>query len=188
MLHVNLRGPAGPTSHIPHPTSHIPHPTSHIPRLCVLLSMLTCGFGCTAKTTSVPGETFSAGYVFAYKQPKITHDFIVRNTSAETVKILKTDKNCSCTSFSLQKFELAPGEATKLTVSVDVPAAYMPKSAACILTTDHPRFRNWVYAVEFVSLPLFAADPDVLSLGSFTRRRQGCGRYQKRHVRCIRRF
>ncbi len=168
------------TPHAPRPTPHAPRPTPHAPRLCVIFAVLTFPLGCSPKKTFAPGETFSAGYVFAPKQSRITHDFVVRNTSAETVKILKIDKNCGCTSFNLQKFQLAPSESTKLTVSVDVPAAYMPKSAACILRTDHPRFRDWVYSVEFVSLPFIMADPDVLSLGSFNV--DGSGAYADKNV------
>jgi len=135
--------------------------------LCGFLLPVISTFGCSQASAPPPGETFSAGYVFANKQPRIAHEFSVRNTSTRTVKILDVQRNCGCTSFSLDKRHLAAGEATKFTINVDVPTGYIPKLASCVLKTDHPRFTDWVYTVQFVSLPFIAADPDVLNLGSF---------------------
>ena len=50
---------------------------------------------------------------------------------------------------------------------MDVPAGYIPKVASCVLKTDRPRFKDWVYTVQFVSLPFVAADPQILNLGSY---------------------
>jgi hypothetical protein len=132
------------------------------------LLVVICTAGCERKVTSAPREAYWAGYIFSDKQPKVTRDFTVRNPSTETVRILKIERSCACASFSLEKFALAPGEATKLTINVDVPRTYLQKSASCILKTDHPRFKDWVYAVEFVSLPFIVADPEALNLGSFS--------------------
>jgi Protein of unknown function (DUF1573) len=144
--------------------SSLPRPAY---RACAPMLVLLGGLGCSGEVATAPGEKFSAGYVLADRQPKVTHDFTVRNSSAENVKVLEIRKNCGCTSFDLKKRELAPGEATVLTISVDVPHAHMPKFADCVLQTDHPRFKDWVYGVEFVSLPFIVADPPDLSLGLF---------------------
>ncbi len=85
-----------------------------------------------------------------------------------TVNILRVEKNCACASFDFEKYQLAPGESAKLTINVDVAPAYMRKSASCVLKTDHPRFKDWFYTIEFMSLPFVVAEPDVLNLGSFS--------------------
>ena len=133
--------------------------------LCAHLLLLTCIPGCAR---GVPGETFTAGYILPEKQSKVTHDFVVTNTTSEPVKIDSVDRSCTCTSFKLEKYQLAPGETTKLTIDVDVNPGYMQKSATCVLKTDHPRFKNWSYTTKFVSLPFMVADPSDLNLGSFT--------------------
>jgi hypothetical protein len=131
-----------------------------------LFLVLACLWGCSRHGTSVPGETFSAGYIFPDKQSKVSHDFVVKNTTSETVRILKVDKSCTCTLFELEKFQLNAGETTKITINVDVSKGYIQKSATCILRTDHPKYRDWVYTLDFISLPFVVADPDVLNLGS----------------------
>jgi Protein of unknown function (DUF1573) len=144
------------------------HFCSRPPLLRAAFLVLIGAFGCAQRQVSSPGETFSAGYIFCDKQPIVTHVFTITNTNPETVKVLKVERNCGCTSFSLEKLQLAPGETTRLTINADVPKGYMPKFASCVLNTDHARFKDWVYTVEFVSLPFVAADPEVLDLGSFS--------------------
>ena len=126
--------------------------------------ILACLPGCAHR---VPGETFSAGYVFAHKHSRVTHDFVVKNTTSEPVQFLTVQQSCSCTSYKLDKDQLKPGEATKLTMDVIVANAYMHKYATCVLKTNHPTFKDWAYTVEFVSLPLVVTEPNVLNLGSF---------------------
>src|SRR5207249_2583912 len=57
--------------------------------LSALFLVLICTSGCCPRGTSAPGETFSAGYIFPDKQSYVMHDFIVRNTTPEPVKILR---------------------------------------------------------------------------------------------------
>ncbi len=137
-------------------------------RCALLFVVLTCAGGCYHKVNSAPGETFSAGYILADKQPKFSHDFIVRNTTGRPVEIHNVVKSCTCSSFELGNYRLAAGEATKLTIKVDVINSYMHKLATCVLKTDHPTFNDWNYTITFVSVPFVVADPDVLNLGSFT--------------------
>lgn len=134
------------------------------PRSSALFLVLACLSGCASRP---PGETFSAGYIFADKQGKVTHDFVVRNTTSKPVKIYRIEKSCTCASFKLGKYQLAPREATTLTFDVDIPPTYMQKFATCILKTDHPRFRDWAYNIRFTSLPFAVADPADLNLGCF---------------------
>ena len=89
------------------------------------------------------------------------------NTTSEHVKILKVEKSCTCTSFKLGKYELAPGEGTTLAIDVAVTETYMKKFATCVLKTDHPQFKDWAYNVQFISLPFVVAEPSDLNLGSF---------------------
>jgi hypothetical protein len=132
---------------------------------CAVLFVLTSMFGCSPKH---PGERYSAGYVFPEKQSKVVHDFVVRNTTSESVKIQRVERSCTCASFSLGQEQLAPGESTTLRINVDVMPTYMQKSATCVLKTEHPRFKDWAYTVQFTSLPFIVADPPDLNLGSFT--------------------
>jgi Protein of unknown function (DUF1573) len=127
-----------------------------------------CLCGCYHRVTSAPGETFSAGYIFADKHPRVGHDFVVRNTTSEPVTIHHVEKSCTCTSFKLGKYQLAPGEATTLTIHVDLTPTYMQKFATCVLKTNHPRLKDWAYNIQFISLPFVVADPSDLNLGSFT--------------------
>jgi hypothetical protein len=115
----------------------------------------------------VPGEAFDAGYVFPGERPRITHDFVVSNTTTEPVRIVDVEKTCSCTTFELGKSRLAPGDTTTLKMIVNTENAYMTKFARCILHTDHPRFKDWAYTLGFVSLPFAVVDPDSLDLGTF---------------------
>lgn len=82
-----------------------------VARWTVLLLTLACLSGCAA---GVPGETYSAGYIFPERQSQVSHDFVVRNNTSKHVKILKVEKTCTCTSYELGKYELAPGEMTTL--------------------------------------------------------------------------
>jgi hypothetical protein len=134
---------------------------------CAFLAGLTSISGCGRVASSCPGATYHAGYIFADKQAKIRHTFVVTNDNSTPVKILRVERTCGCASFKLEKFELEPGEATALRVDVDVPTGYMPKIATCILKTDHPKFRDWLYTVQFIALPFAVADPEVLNLGRF---------------------
>jgi hypothetical protein len=116
---------------------------------------------------SAPGETFSVGYILVNKDPKkINHEFLVRNTTQERVRILKVIRSCTCSSFTFAKSELMPGESSVLTISVQPINHYSHKVASCVLKTDHPKFADWTYSLEFVSLPFAFADPEVLSLGT----------------------
>lgn len=131
-----------------------------------IIFILTCVWGC-APRSRVPGESFSAGYILSEKQSHVSHEFVVRNTTSQPVKIQKVDKTCTCTSFKLANYQLAPGESTTLTVDVDVPKSYSKRSASCVLRTDYARFKSWTYTIEFVSLPTVVMDPADLNLGSF---------------------
>jgi hypothetical protein len=146
------------------------YPTHHAPRLAywALLPILIAAGGCNHAESSEPGETFSAGYIFAEEQSKVSREFIVRNTTSEAVKILDVQKSCTCTSFKLGKYDLVPGETTTLTVEVDLTPTYMQKFATCILKTNHPRLKDWAYNIKFTSLPLVLADPPDLNLGPLT--------------------
>jgi Protein of unknown function (DUF1573) len=130
--------------------------------LGVLLLSSTFLAGCARR---IPGEKFDAGYILTEKQSSVTHDFVVANTMSQRVKILDVEKTCGCASFSLGKYELASGESTSLTIKVEAPNGYMRKYAACVLKTDHPKFRDWSYTVQFTSLPFVVAEPEVLNLG-----------------------
>ncbi len=137
------------------------------PAMCTLPVALLATFGCGQGTHWTPGETYNAAYILADRQSRVSHTFTVRNPSAHLVRIDKVERTCGCTSFTLDKSQLAPGESTRLHMDVDVPNVYMQKAATCILKTDHPRFRDWTYTIQFVSLPPVVTDPTTLNLGAF---------------------
>ena len=83
------------------------------------------------------------------------------------MEIRSVVKSCSIRIVQLGKYRLGSGEATKLTIHVDVINSYTHRVATCVLKTDHPTFRDWAYRVAFVSVPFVVAAPDVLNLGSF---------------------
>jgi hypothetical protein len=126
--------------------------------------LLGCAFGCAP---THPGESFFAGYISPEKQSTVRRVFVVRNTTSDPVEILTVDRNCSCTSFELGKYRLAAGETTNLTMSVDLTKGFMRRTAACVLRTNHPTFKDWSYSLACVTAPFAVADPDVLNLGSF---------------------
>ena len=132
------------------------------PSAYALALILTFTSGCSYRA---PGERFSAGYVFPEKQSSFTHCFVVKNTTERPVEFLRIEKSCTCASVELEKYRLARGETAKLTFRMDVNKSYMHRVAACVLKTDHPKFKDWPYTVEFVSVPFAVADPDVLNLG-----------------------
>ncbi len=131
-----------------------------------LLAFLLLG-GNSGCAPTHPGETFFAGYISPEKQSKVSRVFVVRNTTSDSVGIGSVDRTCTCTSFELGKYRLAPGESTTLSVVVDVTGGFMTRSAACVLRTDHPKFKDWSYSLTFVSAPFAVANPSVLNLGSF---------------------
>ena len=125
-----------------------------------------CVSGC-ARKDKTPGADFAFGYILADKHSKVIHDFSVENTTPERVKIESVSSSCTCTSYKLGKYQLAPGETTTLTMEVDVNNTYMKKAATCVLKTDHPRFQDWSYTIQFRSLPFVVAEPSELQVGSF---------------------
>jgi hypothetical protein len=130
------------------------------------LAYLSCASGCLRSASTAPGEAYDAGYVFAEKQSTVTHDFVVRNTTSETVHVLSLAKSCTCASAELGKSTLGPGESTRLRLDVGVPRGYMQKTAACYIRTDHPALKDWVYSIQLVSLPFISANPTDLNLGT----------------------
>jgi Protein of unknown function (DUF1573) len=95
--------------------------------------LLTCIPGCAP---THPGETFLAGYISPDKQSKVSHAFVVRNTTSENVEIRAVDRTCTCTSFELGKYRLARGESTALTMGVDITS---PSSGASGRLSLHDR-------------------------------------------------
>ncbi len=48
-----------------------------------------------------------------------SHDFVIANTSKRPMNILGVSTSCGCTASEVKKKQLAPGEATVLTVMFD---------------------------------------------------------------------
>ena len=87
--------------------------------------------GCHRESAShPPGEVFDAGAVFASSTPTLTHMFRIENTTKRTVRILGENHSCDCTTVDLPKRELLAGESVALTLSVQVPPAYVKKDVS----------------------------------------------------------
>lgn len=130
----------------------------------VILSAL---LGCTQRPAATPGETFDAGPVFAHATPRLTHRFLVTNTTGRKVRLLKETHSCSCTKVELAGVTLEPGASTPLVMNVDVSETYSALDLTCTVNTDHPEHPNWVYHLTFMSYPRARIDPDRINLGSF---------------------
>jgi len=135
-------------------------------RSVLLLTLLPGVTSGCAPPPKAPGDVYSAGYVLADEKPEITHKFNITNTTGVLVNILKAERSCTCASVELASQRLRPGEVTTLTMRVSCAKEYIKKSAACILTTDHPKYKKWVYTVNAVMLPPLLPNPRVLNLGN----------------------
>jgi hypothetical protein len=136
--------------------------------VCAVAIAVAC-LGCGSRQSTRPGETFDAGYVFADRVPRVSHAFVVRNTTGRAVKILDVVKSCGCTSFDVGKKSLAPGEETKLEINVSTPKAYQDVYSACTLKTDHPALADWQYTLRFTALPRVAFSAQHVNFGRISK-------------------
>lgn len=114
-----------------------------------------------------PGGRYDAGPILAETTTEVRHAFKVANTTDRPVKIVDVRASCSCTTSRLGKRDLRPGEVTELELAASVPKAYSKANLVCTLLTDHPTSREWVYSIQFESLPRVVVDPHHVDLGSF---------------------
>ncbi|MHB1560209.1 MAG: DUF1573 domain-containing protein [Isosphaeraceae bacterium] len=125
--------------------------------------------GCRPKSIfRRPYEVFDAGAVFASTTPTLTHVFHIENTTKRPVKIKSENHSCDCTTVKLSKRTLSPGEPITLTLSVNVPTAYVKKDVAVKLDTDDPEHPDWEYHLRFEAFPDAQVVPQVIDLGSYT--------------------
>ena len=76
-----------------------------------------------------PSRRDVLGWVrFSIPESKVTHVFVVKNTTGKRVKVQSVQKSCTCTSFELSKYQLRPGETAVLRMEVDVTASYVSDS------------------------------------------------------------
>lgn len=67
------------------------------------------------RATVIGSESFDFGTMDA--AGKGSHDFEIKNTGKAKLTLTKGTTTCRCTSFEIEKTELKPGEATKVTVA-----------------------------------------------------------------------
>jgi hypothetical protein len=133
----------------------------------ILLGTLAIGCHDVAQTEVPPtGETFDAGDVFASKTSSLVHHFYLKNSTSQSIRILGESHSCTCTSVTLERATLRPGETLPLVMSVRVPQGYSRSEVSCVATTDYTPSPNWTFKLRFQSYPDSRIVPDRLDLGN----------------------
>jgi hypothetical protein len=123
--------------------------------------------GCGEGPRACPGESFDAGVIYAPGASKLSHVFSIKNTTGRSVRILKIDKSCACTTARIAATELANGESTELEMEASVPQSGAKGGLFCTVKTNSEEFPEWTYAIYYESLPRLSIEPPVLHLGTF---------------------
>lgn len=97
--------------------------------------------------------------------PELTHTFQVTNTTDRAVSILGEDHSCSCSSVSIPRTTLRPGQSLPLTISLSVPNGEVERTVWCTVKTDHPRVPEWSYALSYKTLRDAKIVPERIELG-----------------------
>ncbi len=121
--------------------------------------------GCGFQSKALKGEIYDAGPIFSDSMRSIERDFQVFNSTGKILKITNLTASCVCTTHSIDRREIKPGESANLRMAVNVPSTYSKHDIQCILTTDHPEFKRLDYAIRFESLPKMIVAPDSVNFG-----------------------
>ena len=96
----------------------------------------------------------------------VSHEFQVTNTTGVRVEILGEVHSCTCTEVAVRRGVIEPGETIALTLNVK---PYVNRSdgwVSCTLKTDHPRWKDWTYRLQYRCFPDARFVPDRIDLGT----------------------
>jgi hypothetical protein len=122
------------------------------------------------------------GYVLYENTPRVTHTFLLKNTSNVLLKILNISRSCTCTSAHIDRMSISPGAVAKVTVTINVPRTMIDFQAFCTIETDSVVQRDLVYSLRFTSLPGSMVEP---SKTSISRKDFAESNYVMKRIKCI---
>lgn len=145
-----------------------PDDTSRSSTIVLLLCLLP---GCLKDKPSKPGEIFDAGRILvnARQEKTLSHVFRIKNTTGQSVRILDVIPSCTCSSYTLSRYDLAPRESAELELRAKLPDTYSKTEISCLIKTDSPQYPEWPYALRFESLPRIMINPLYAHLGVYKR-------------------
>lgn len=107
--------------------------------------------------------------------PVLTHYFVVRNTSKDTVTLGQPRVSCGCVSASVVKNQLAPGETTAVVAYMDtrrIPQANVIKQVTVYVPFLTPQLEEVHLTVRAIARDDLVLTPDTAALGT-VRKGQG---------------
>lgn len=110
------------------------------------------------------GETYDAGPVFATESYQLHHKFRVHNASSSLIQIRNIRRDCTCTEVRFEPKYLRPGQSADLQMTVNVPHGFGARTVRCVLETDYPAQREWIYGIKFEPFLHVRAAPSVVEL------------------------
>lgn len=118
---------------------------------------------------------FSKDFGTTPRGPTLTHYFIVKNTTNQTVTLGTARVSCGCVSATVLKNTLAPGETTAVFAAMDtrrIPQAYMTKTVTVFVPFLGPTMEEVQLKVTSIARDDLVMTPDTLAFGNL---RQGKG-------------
>jgi hypothetical protein len=114
--------------------------------------------------SSVSSRRYDAGPVFVDQTPRVSHTFQVKNESNSPLTIKEVRRSCVCTSATISKQVLAPGEAATLTMDVDVKPIFHEWTVSCNLVTDQGDRPERDYVLTYRSYPRTRFEAETITL------------------------
>jgi hypothetical protein len=109
------------------------------------------------------------GFVFTDSSPELTHSFVIKNETRTPVTFTDVLKSCNCTTITLGKYSLQPGEQTRLEMKVKVlsktKGAY---KATATLITDKPHPKSIAYTLAYRVYNRIEFDSPSINLGNIS--------------------
>lgn len=122
--------------------------------------------GCSRSTSTPPGEYYDLPPFLGNGPRTVSHEFTVRNTTERPVTLLKEHHSCSCQTIELALTTLDPGQSTPLRMKFYTTGSKpIRELLRCTVTTDHPDFPEWIYAVRCKGYPRLYASQQQIDFG-----------------------
>jgi hypothetical protein len=99
----------------------------------------------------------------------LTHYFRIVNNTRSSVNISSVRVSCGCTSTTLEKTVLKPGEDTALVASMDTTRFIGPRTVTIYVQFDRPKFEEVRLWVQANARNDFSVTPDSLAFGQVKR-------------------
>ncbi|MFC1677361.1 DUF1573 domain-containing protein [Planctomycetota bacterium] len=98
---------------------------------------------------------------------KIKHSLIIENRTSEFVNIKGVTTPCECTASIVEKKEIAPGENTKIELTIDTADMLGDFHKPCLITLEKSEFGPIKVKLKgFVFLPKVAFEPNGINFGN----------------------